>query len=387
MMRARGLILVIAAFLLSGCIGARPGDAMMCPADQNAPSYSASMASVMLGKWQNAPGQPRQHLDILVLSGGGAWGAYGAGFLNGWTKRDTALGNPRPQFDVVTGVSTGAIIGTFALLGPDYDSMLESAYRGTSSRELFERRSFFTLPFWNSFNDPEPIEDNLTRALSGDTIAKLAGAFRDRRSLWAGAVNFDTGKFTEFDLTDLAAELPPDQARTAIVDRLMAASAVPGFFPPRFINGCMYMDGDVRQNLFVSQIGSVIDATAGSAKLRDGTSVNIYAIVNGMTETTHRLVGNTLISVGIRGFELASDQIQISSLREIYDYAQARGFHLYWTSADDVVAIQGKEKTYGRCSAPKGEADQFNSHFTACLFDAAEKKAETDPSPWRTDRP
>jgi hypothetical protein len=383
----RAFILIIAAFLLSACVGERPGDAMMCPADQNAPSYSASMASAMLSKWHTAPGEPRQHLDILVLSGGGAWGAYGAGFIDGWTKREAALGNPRPQFDVVTGVSTGAIIGAFALLGPDYDAQLEDAYRGTSSHELFRRRSIFTLPFWNSFNDPQPIEDSLTHALSDDTIAKLAQAFAQRRSLWAGAVNFDTGKFTEFDLTDLAAELPPDAARKAIVDRLMAASAVPGFFPPRFINGCMYMDGEVRQNLFVSEIGGAIDAAAGLVKLHDGTTVDIYAIINGTTAPSHRLTGNTLISVGIRGFELASDQIQLASLREIYDYAKAKGFHLYWTSADDLVAIEGKEKTYGRCSAPKGEADQFNRHFTTCLFDAAKKKAETDPSPWRTDRP
>jgi len=383
----RGLVLLLAAFLLSACVGERPDDAMMCRIDDGAPSYSASMASVLLSKWRSAPGQPRQHLDILVLSGGGAWGAYGAGFLDGWTRRADALGTPRPQFDVVTGVSTGAIIGTFALLGPAYDPMLEQAYRGTSSEDLFRHRSFLSLPFWNSFNDPEPLEDGLTRALSGDTIAKLAGAFADRRSLWAGAVNFDTGRFTEFDLTDLAAELPPDQARGAIVDRLMAASAVPGFFPPRFINGCMYMDGEVRQNLFVSQIGGAIDAASGAAKLRDGTTVDIYVIINGMSQTSPRLTDNTLIGVGIRGFELASDQIQLASLREIYDYAHARGFHLYWTSADDVVAIAGEERTYGRCSAPKGEADQFNGKFTACLFDAAKEKAERAPSPWRTDRP
>lgn len=383
----RAFLLVAAAFLLSACVGARPDDAMMCPADSSAPTYSASMASTLLGKWKSEPGQPRQHLDILVLSGGGAWGAYGAGFIDGWSKREAALGNPRPQFDVVTGVSTGAIIGTFALLGPDYDSALEDAYRGTSSGDLFRRRSIFTLPFWNSFNDPQPIEDSLTAALSDGTVAKLSQAFAQRRSLWAGAVNFDTGKFTEFDLTDLAAELPPDQARKSIVDRLMAASAVPGFFPPRFINGCMYMDGGVRQNLFVSEIGGAIDAASGSAKLREGTTVNIYAIINGTTAPSHRLTANTLISVGIRGFELASDQIQLGSLRAIYDYAKAKGFHLYWTSADDVVAIEGEEKTYRRCSAPKGEADQFNSHFTTCLFDAAKEKAQTDPSPWRTDRP
>src|SRR5262245_5120193 len=39
--------------------------------------------------------------DLLALSGGGSIGAFGAGFLCGWTAAGT-----RPDFKVVTGVST-----------------------------------------------------------------------------------------------------------------------------------------------------------------------------------------------------------------------------------------------------------------------------------------
>ncbi len=384
----RAFILIVAGFMLSACVGARPDDAM-CPASALAPTpgYPDSIALVMKGKWIIPPGQPRQHVDILALSGGGAWGAYGAGFLTGWSERTPSLGDPRPTFDIVTGVSTGAIIAPFALLGPDYDSTLVQAYRGTTSDDLFRRRSILGLPFWNSFNTPQPIEDGLNLTLTDAAIAGLAKAYAERRSLWAGAVNFDSGRFTEFDLTALAANLPPPQARVAIVDRLMAASAIPGFFPPRFINGCMYMDGGVRQNLFISQIGGAIDATIGGLQPKNHADVNIYAIVNGTMSPSRHLTDNTLVGVGIRGFELASDQIQIGSLREIYDYAHAKGFHLYWTTADDVVAHDGEKDTYGRCSAPTAMTDQFEADFTRCLFDAAKKKAATDPTPWRTDRP
>ena len=56
-------------------------------------------------------------IDILVVSGGGDWGAFGAGVLKGWGRVKGA--NARPRFDIVTGVSTGALIAPFAFLGDD----------------------------------------------------------------------------------------------------------------------------------------------------------------------------------------------------------------------------------------------------------------------------
>ena len=49
----------------------------------------------------------------LAVSGGGDNGAFGAGLLNGWSETGT-----RPEFKMVTGVSTGALIAPFAFLGP-----------------------------------------------------------------------------------------------------------------------------------------------------------------------------------------------------------------------------------------------------------------------------
>lgn len=55
----------------------------------------------------------------LVISGGGDQGAFGAGLLNGWSDSGT-----RPEFKLVTGVSTGALIAPFAFLGPGEDGHL-----------------------------------------------------------------------------------------------------------------------------------------------------------------------------------------------------------------------------------------------------------------------
>jgi hypothetical protein len=78
----------------------------------------------------NEPGvQPKA--AYLAISGGGANGAFGAGFLNGWTAAGT-----RPEFKVVTGISTGALIAPFAFLGPEYDEVLHRFYTTLRSENI-----------------------------------------------------------------------------------------------------------------------------------------------------------------------------------------------------------------------------------------------------------
>ena len=56
---------------------------------------------------------PDKPVQVLALSGGGQWGAFGAGFLKGWTRH----GDRPAAFQVVTGTSTGSLQATFAFLG------------------------------------------------------------------------------------------------------------------------------------------------------------------------------------------------------------------------------------------------------------------------------
>src|SRR5581483_6655294 len=139
-------------------------------------------------------------------------------------------------------------------LGPRYDARLMDWFRGAGAASAFSPRSIFSLPLWDSVNDSAPLERNLELALSDDVISGIRTAAADKRTIWVGAVNFDTAAFTEFNLSALARDLRPEEARQAMVDRIMGASAVPTFLPPRYIGGCMYMDGDVRQNVFVSHL-------------------------------------------------------------------------------------------------------------------------------------
>ena len=89
---------------------------------------------------------------FLAISGGGDNGAYGAGFLNGWTASGT-----RPEFKVVTGVSTGALIAPFAFLGPKYDYVIKRVYTETSQKDIFKKRGIVKGIFGDSMADSRPL--------------------------------------------------------------------------------------------------------------------------------------------------------------------------------------------------------------------------------------
>src|SRR5690606_6421562 len=79
-------------------------------------------------------------VDVLALSGGGAGGAFSAGALVGLTQAGA-----RPEFEVVTGVSTGALVAPFAFLGPDWDPQLLDGYRGDRANDLLQARGLGAL--------------------------------------------------------------------------------------------------------------------------------------------------------------------------------------------------------------------------------------------------
>ena len=93
-----------------------------------------SLADKVRGPNEACP-SPAQRSRVLALSGGGMYGAYSVGVLAGWTASGT-----RPEFDVVTGVSTGGLIATYAFLGTEYDRQMVESYTSISERDIYRKR-------------------------------------------------------------------------------------------------------------------------------------------------------------------------------------------------------------------------------------------------------
>jgi hypothetical protein len=143
------------------------------------------------------------HYAHLALSGGGANGAYGAGFLNGWTKT-----GKRPVFKIVTGVSTGALM---ALLGPAYDGALREFYTTTASRNIFRVLSFIPqLLGGESFADSAPLRALIERHVNAEFLGQIAQAQAAGRRLYVGTVDLDSQRLVIWNMGLIAASGRPE---------------------------------------------------------------------------------------------------------------------------------------------------------------------------------
>jgi hypothetical protein len=86
--------------------------------------------------------------------------------LCGWSTQGT-----RPAFDLVTGISTGALTAPFAFLGPDYDPQLRAVYTETPPHEILLRRSITAALFNDALADNEPLFRTISRFVDDRMLA------------------------------------------------------------------------------------------------------------------------------------------------------------------------------------------------------------------------
>ncbi|SEA95760.1 patatin-like phospholipase family protein [Rubrimonas cliftonensis] len=165
----------------------------------------------------------------LALSGGGADGAFGAGLLAGWTTR-----GDRPDFRIVTGVSTGAIVALFAFLGPDYDPVLREIYTTYDTEDLVARAILAGLLGGSAVLDTSGYRRLIDQYIDDAVVERLAGEQMRGRALLIGTTNLDASRPVVWNLTAIAATGHP-MAKTLIRDVIQASSAIPGAFPPQII--------------------------------------------------------------------------------------------------------------------------------------------------------
>ncbi|MEM1385339.1 MAG: patatin-like phospholipase family protein [Pseudomonadota bacterium] len=167
--------------------------------------------------------------DIIAFSGGGPDGAFGAGLLAGWTAR-----GDRPEFHLVTGVSTGAILALYAYLGPEYDETLREIYTTFETDDLVTPAIFAGLTAGTALLDARGYRDLIERYIDDAIIAKLAEEHRKDRILLLGTTNIDASRPVIWNIGAIADSGHP-QAKRLIHDVIQASSAIPAAFPPVLI--------------------------------------------------------------------------------------------------------------------------------------------------------
>ena len=194
----------------------------------------------------------RDNLDILAISGGGSNGAYGAGVIYGWTKSGT-----RPNFDIITGVSTGALIAVLAFAGPEYDEQLKKLYTEINNKKIYREKGVIAGLFSDSYYDYTPFKRQIQRVVDAKLIEKIGEEYRKGRRLYIATTNIDAGKLVVWDLGKLAAS---DRHNKILRSQkiIRASATVPGFFKPVYIkprNGIeirqAHVDGSVKAPILV----------------------------------------------------------------------------------------------------------------------------------------
>jgi NTE family protein len=222
----------------------------------------------------------------LVLSGGGARGAYEVGVLSGIAEAVGAT--PRPLFQVVAGTSVGAINGAWLVANAHQPAHalaeLERTWRllslaehlkvdvksliGWSNPLRWSRNRRKTDPLGRSVLDASGVESLVHRAIRFDWLHQNVDAGLVRAFIVA-ALHIGTGVTTLFtELTpgvSLAPMRHPRRFSTPAritADHVLASAAIPALFPARRIGHSHFVDGSLRFN---TPIAPVI--RAGAEKL------------------------------------------------------------------------------------------------------------------------
>ena len=187
--------------------------------------------------------QDLPQLQFLAISGGGEKGAFGAGLLCGWTEHGT-----RPEFELVTGISTGALTAPFAFLGPAYDAKLKSVYTELEPRQVLVKR-FMTAVLWDdALADNAPLYETITRYLDDRMLADIAKAYDSGRLLLIASTDLDAQQPVIWNIGAIAKSGHPKAADT-IRRVLLASAAIPAAFPPTMFD--VTLDGKPYQEMHV----------------------------------------------------------------------------------------------------------------------------------------
>lgn len=251
--------------------------------DRTSRAENSTFYSMGTALAQTLSQQETQPLDysILAISGGGSRGAFGTGFIDGWFE-----GGTMPVFNVVTGVSTGAIMAPFVFLHDRKEiEKIKYFYTHITTSEVFQYDWLHAIGDGYIAN-ANPLEKLLDETVDATFLQKIADEHRRGRRLYIGTTNLDTGKFTVWDMGAIASSDREDRL-SRFKKLILASSALPAFVPPQYIGididntryYQMHVDGGVYNQIFIIGLLEEWDQLLQLKDLGDA-KVTLYMISN-----------------------------------------------------------------------------------------------------------
>ena len=303
----------------------------------------------------------------LAISGGGERGAFGAGVLCGWTASGT-----RPEFTIVTGISTGALTAPFAFLGSDYDHFIREGYTTVAAEDVFKPRSTLNAVSADAAADNQPLIDLVDMLVTEDMMRAIAVEHRRGRSLIIGTMNLDAQRPVHWDIGEIASSGDPG-ALDLIRDVLVASSAIPAAFPPVLLeveaDGRMYdemhVDGGIGHQVFTYPAD--LDWEKVLEKLEVPGMPRLYIIRNAVLKPDFEVVENKTLNIALRSASSMIRSQGVANLHEIYLKAKRDGLDYNLAYIPDSFDVE--------------ESEPFDLVFMKALFDLGYETAQ-DGYPW-----
>ena len=310
-------------------------------------------------------GRPKVRNEVfsyLALSGGGGDGAYGAGVLNGWSAS-----GKRPEFSIVSGVSTGALIAPFAFLGTAYDPSLTDIYTSGVAESLVASPNIANVLFGSGLFGDGRLRNLVARYVTPEMLSSVAEAHAKGRRLIVVTTNLDSQRAVIWNMGAIAASGAPN-ALDLFRDVLTASASIPAVFPPQLVD--VQAEGRAFQEMHVD--GSVVTPVftlPQSFLVRDGRigragKADIYVVINGRLEPEFEVTKNNTLSIVEKSFTTASRARSRATLVATDAFARRNGIGFNLTYIDD--------------AAPKAStARGFDTGYMRTLYNDGYEKGRT----------
>ncbi len=311
---------------------------------------------------------------ILALSGGGANGAYGAGLIVGWTEH-----GDRPSFDIVTGVSTGALAAPFAFLGPEWDPQLRHAYTGGGATNLLSWRSFAGFLYPSLFSNKvlrDLVNDNVTPEL----LQAVAREHARGRRLLVATTDLDSEQTVIWDMGLLATQ-GDENARALFKEVLVASASIPGVFPPVLIAGLqpdntvameMHVDGGVNTPFLAIPEPLLLWTREGAGSQGGAAAGALYVVVNGQVGRNDGVTPGRLTGILLRTYDAMSKASLRTHLTATAAFARRNGMTMSLSAIPDNV---------------EASSLKFDQATMTALFELGRTRSRSGQAWARLDRP
>lgn len=349
---------------------------------------------------EETPGGPLPSASI-VLSGGGQWGSFGAHFLTTLPRTAPDGDDPfidaryLPDYDVVTGVSTGGLQTLFMAIGtPEAFETMRKAYLPATEKEIVDRNGFLQAAVKGSLAGLAPLRKRIENALCTDAELAMAAPrcalvqLRDtRRVPLIGFVEAGSGDFKFVDVRDLIKDRPLAEARACVTGAALASAAMPVFFQQVRVDDRTYFDGGVRLSMFLerqeeARLEAMRERSAGPAP-SPPLPGPMYVIRNGPTDVVADgdadKKGRSPLSGALRAEQILVNQTELSSIEAMRLLYPERP--IYFISADSYRRFNDGTVQDRTCKKADKDA-MFDPGFMRCLADLGTMRARA-PTPWR----